>query len=227
MSTAAQIAANLLNSHHSTGPSTHEGKQTASANSLKHGLTSKRIVIPGEDPAAFDELRADMHADWKPATHQEAALVDQIAQQAWRLERARRIETASFHAFMPNLEASPKAAKGGRTEMLPTDPDEAAATAFHVNAKAFDNLRRYETTIERSYYRAITELRKLQTERRRQQQPEPASPPIGFVSQGQTTAPDQPAPNPIQPPMLKSDIPWKTTSSGNRPFSTPSTPASS
>ncbi|MEP6536307.1 MAG: hypothetical protein ABJF23_13355 [Bryobacteraceae bacterium] len=223
MSTPAQVTANLLNSRNSTGPITDEGKQNAAANSIKHGLTSKRIIIPAEDPTAFDELRANMHADWKPATHQETALVDQIAQQAWRLERARRIETASFEAFMPNLQASPKAGKGGRVEMLPTDPDEASAAAFHGNAKAFDNLRRYEAAIERSYYRAITELRKLQTERCRQPQPES----IGFVSQKPLTFTHQPAPNPIKPPMLKSDIPWKTTSSGNKPYLTPFTPASS
>ena len=108
MSRPAQIAANIINSRLSTGPATGPGKQTASSNSLKHGLTSKRIVIPGEDPAAFDELRAEMHADWKPATYQEATLVDQMTQQAWRLERARRVETASFQAFMPNLQATPK-----------------------------------------------------------------------------------------------------------------------
>ena len=134
MSSPAQIAANLSNSRLSTGPNTGAGKQTASSNSLKHGLTSKRVIIPGEDPAAFDQLHADMHADWKPATNQEATLVDQITQQAWRLERARRVETASYQAFMPNLQATPKAVQGGRIEMLPTDPDEATAAAFrHVS----------------------------------------------------------------------------------------------
>ena len=222
MSSAAQIAANLTNSRLSTGPNTETGKQTAAANSLKHGLTSKRVVIPGEDPAAFEQLRAEMHADWKPATNQEAVLVEQIAQHAWRLERARRVETASFQAFMPNLQATPKVVKGGRIEMLPTDPDEAMAAAFHANAKAFDNLRRYETAIERSYYKAIAELRKLQAERRQQQ-----SHPTGSVSQKQPEPVKQPAPYQNVAPMLKSDIQWKTTSSGNKPYTTPSTPASS
>lgn len=219
MSSAAQITANLANSRLSTGPITGAGKQTASSNSLKHGLTSKRVVIPGEDPAAFEQLHADMHADWKPATMQEATLVDQITQQAWRLERARRVETASYHSFMPNLQATPKAVNG-RIEMLLTDPDEAMAAAFHANAKAFDNLRRYETTIERSYYKAIAELRKLQAERRERQ-------PTGSVSQKQSVAINQPTPESPEAPMLKSVIQWKTTSSGNKPYTTPSTPASS
>ncbi len=224
MPSPAQSAANLINSRNSTGPTTESGKQTAAANSLKHGLTSKRIIIPGEDPAAFDQLRAEMHADWKPATYQEATLVDQISEQAWRLERARRVETASFNAFMPNLQATPKSVQGGRIQMLPTDPDEAMAAAFHANAKAFDNLRRYETAIERSYYKAIAELRKIQTERREQQRQAQS---IGSVSQKQPAAVSQPAPESPEAPMLKSDIQWKTTSSGNKPYTTPSTPASS
>lgn len=224
MSSAAQIAANLINSRLSTGPITGAGKQTASSNSLKHGLTSKRVVIPGEDPAAFDQLHADMHADWKPATNQEATLVDQITQQAWRLERARRVETAGYHTFMSTLQGTSTAAQRGRIKMRAIDYDELMAAAFHANAKAFDNLRRYETAIERSYYKAMAELRKLQAERRQQQQ---QSQPTGSVSQKQSVAINQPAPPSPEAAMLKSDIPWKTTSSGNKPYTTPSTPASS
>jgi hypothetical protein len=47
--------------------------------------------------------------------------------------------------------------------------------AFHANAKAFDNLRRYTTPIERAYHRAIAELTKLQKERKKSE--------IGSVSQ--------------------------------------------
>src|SRR5207237_7823750 len=91
------------------------------------------------------------------------------------LQRAPRLETASYHRFMPELNAS----SGSLEQAL------ALAEAFHNNAKAFDRLRRHETTIERSYYKAINELRKLQTERRLQQ---PPSPPIGSVLQKPVTA---------------------------------------
>jgi hypothetical protein len=57
------------------------------------------------------------------------------------------------------------------------DPDEALAGAFHNNHKDFDNLRRYEAAIERSYYKAIAELRKLQASRREVEKEN------GFVSQ--------------------------------------------
>src|SRR3954463_8209518 len=148
MSSAAQIAANQANSQFSTRPVTADGKRIASSNSIRHGLTAKQIVIPGEDPTEFEELRTSLHIEMKPVTAEEAALVEQIAQHTWRLQRARRLETASYHRFMPDLNATSKR----------VDPEQALATAFHDNAKAFDRLRRHETTIERSYYKAINEL---------------------------------------------------------------------
>jgi hypothetical protein len=182
MSSAAQITANQANSQFSTGPITADGKRIASSNSIRHGLTAKQIVIPGEDPAEFEELRSSLQAEMKPATAEEAALVEQIAQHTWRLQRARRLETASYHRFMPDLKPSPRHF-GGKTHMVTIDPEQALATAFHNNAQAFDRLRRHEATIERSYYKAINELRKLQTERRLQQPPQPPAPPIGSVLQ--------------------------------------------
>jgi hypothetical protein len=209
MSSAAQVTANIANSRLSTGPRTGEGKRIASSNSLKHGLTSKLVVIPGEDPEAFKELRASLHADWKPVSMQESMLVDKIAEQAWRLQRARRVETASFKQFILPLTTT-------------TDPDEAIATAFHENSKAFDNLRRYETTIERSYYKALTELRNLQTERRKLEQ----SKPIGSVSQKQPSVISAAsALNQSEAPMVKLDTPWTTRSSVNKPYTTLSTAA--
>jgi hypothetical protein len=136
-------------------------------------------------------------------------LVDKIAEQAWRLIRARRVETTSFEQFILPLSVI-------------TDPDEAITTAFHENSKAFDNLRRYETTIERSYYKAMTELRTLQTERRKLEQ----SKPIGSVLQKQASVKSVTSVlNQSEAPMVKLETPWTTTSSGNKPYTTLSTPA--
>jgi len=53
MSEARNIA-NINNAQHSTGPRTEEGKAASSLNSLKHGLTAKTVLLPGEDPALFE-----------------------------------------------------------------------------------------------------------------------------------------------------------------------------
>src|ERR1700681_2307173 len=59
MSTASQIA-NAANAQLSTGPRTDEGKRHSSQNARTHGLTAQQPVIPDEDRAAFDQLRAQL-----------------------------------------------------------------------------------------------------------------------------------------------------------------------
>ena len=67
MSSTAQVLANRDNSRRSTGPVTIAGKAASSQNALRHGLTSKNIVIPGEDPAEYEAHRAALIRDIKPA----------------------------------------------------------------------------------------------------------------------------------------------------------------
>jgi hypothetical protein len=78
------------------GPRSAEGKITSSGNSLKHGLASGRVVIPGEDPADFEVLLQDLVAEHAPATATEELLVQQMAQSWWLLQRAIRIQNQAF-----------------------------------------------------------------------------------------------------------------------------------
>jgi hypothetical protein len=50
MTATARATANVANASLSTGPRTEEGKARSSRNAVKHGLTSKHLVIaPGEE----------------------------------------------------------------------------------------------------------------------------------------------------------------------------------
>jgi hypothetical protein len=127
----------------STGPRTEAGKAVSSMNSLKHGLTSRRVVLPGEHQADFDRLHNQLFSDHAPVGGLETELVAEIAACLWRLQRARRyestlLETSSFELFV-----SPTQAKG------------------------FETLLRYMGAIERQLNRAIVRLRESQTERRK------------------------------------------------------------
>jgi hypothetical protein len=51
MATAAQMAANRLNSLKSLGPRSEEGKAVSRFNALKSGVHAKSQVIPGEESA--------------------------------------------------------------------------------------------------------------------------------------------------------------------------------
>lgn len=164
--TTARRAANQRNSRQSIGPVTPAGKAMMRNNALRHGPTSKHVGptskhvdIDGEDPTEYEALRRDLLNDWNPATAHESQLVTDIAESYWRLLRDRRVEIQLFEMHMQDG----------------PDPDAALAACFHANAREFDKLRRYTTTIERSYYRALAGLRNLQKERKKSA--------VGFVSQ--------------------------------------------
>ncbi len=79
-----------------TGPTTPEGKATSSGNSLKHGLASGRVIVPGEDPAEFEALLSDLIKEHAPANETESLLVQQMAQSWWLMQRAIRIQNQAF-----------------------------------------------------------------------------------------------------------------------------------
>jgi hypothetical protein len=149
MTAAARATINRENAQSSTGPRTEEGKRASSRNSIRHGLTSTQIVMPGEDAAAYEEMRQGMQDSYCPANEPERALVDQIAANYWRLQRAQRVETA----FLAKL------AEGSE------DPSLAIAAAFLERPKDLDRIQRYVTAASNAFYKAMKELEKMQRER--------------------------------------------------------------
>ena len=67
MSSQQQIEANRLNAQKSTGPSTPEGRAAVRLNGLKYGLYAETLILPGEDPAAFEALLDRLDAEHQPA----------------------------------------------------------------------------------------------------------------------------------------------------------------
>jgi hypothetical protein len=82
------INRNIENASHSTGPRTDEGKSIASQNSLKHGLASGTLLIPGEDPAAYEALVADFICQHEPQTPGEEIAITDMAHAWWLKTRA-------------------------------------------------------------------------------------------------------------------------------------------
>ncbi len=87
---------NRANAQYSTGPRTQSGKLASSRNSLKHGLASGELIIPGEDRAAFDALLNHLLEEHRPANATEELLVNEIAQAYWLAQRAIRLQNACF-----------------------------------------------------------------------------------------------------------------------------------
>lgn len=74
------------------GPQTPEGKLVASRNSLKTGVYSKLIVLPGEDEEQFRDLEAQFNHDFAPQDIAEGAMVHELAILTWKKIRLEQLE---------------------------------------------------------------------------------------------------------------------------------------
>ncbi len=162
MASPAQIAANRANAQKSTGPRTLEGKQRASLSALKHGLTAQTVVLPHEEPFAFGQVKEQLYDQYEPATPQECMLVDQLTASWWRTIRVRQIETDMLDLQIRTLNGKhPEKEKSTQTDR------QALAVRFVTESeKDFRNFMRYDSNIERAFYRALNTLEKLQAARK-------------------------------------------------------------
>ena len=159
--TRAEI--NRANAQHSTGPKTVEGKENSKHNSFKHGLYSKQLVLPSEDPAELDELRATLRAEHLPANETEEILVNEIAEHFWRLRRMRKFE-----------------ARGLQPENFDS----------WLEGGLLNLVARTMASAERGMYKAISTLRQIRKDNAAaKQSPHPEN--DGFVPSNSAAAPEE------------------------------------
>ena len=160
MTSDKQARANQQNALKSTGPKTPEGKAAVRHNARKHGLLSQEMLLPGEDETAFKELGESLREELQPVGELENLLVERIIAAHWRLRRISRAETGIFV----------REPYGGVARGAQSKPDNAALGLAFIRdangANAFSKLSRYETAIERSLYKALHELQRIQAARR-------------------------------------------------------------
>ena len=164
MTSKKQAEANRRNALKSTGPKTQEGKDAVRLNAVRHGLLSQDVLLPGEDEAALKELGERLRAEVQPVGELESMLVDRIIAAHWRLRRLGRVEADIF--IWEHYEELAKRALRPRTEQ--DDQIAALGRAFIRDAgmaDAFSKLSRYEIAIERSLFKALHELQRLQAAR--------------------------------------------------------------
>ncbi len=87
---------NRANAAHSSDPKTSAGKARSSQNSFKHGLYSEQLIVGDENPLEFDALRASLRREHQPANTTEEILVDELAQNFWRMRRFRGYEATAW-----------------------------------------------------------------------------------------------------------------------------------
>ncbi len=149
------------------GPKTEQGKAVSRLNALKHGLLSKAVLLESEDAKTLAELTSDMRAEFDPHGPLEEILVDRIASCYWRLRRAVWVEKNAMDWYEEDEEML----------VVYPEPDEQVARKRIKNTLGNDSIEkvlRYETAIERSMFRALHELERLQAKRNGKDTPIPA-----------------------------------------------------
>jgi hypothetical protein len=134
--------ANQQNALKSTGPRSTVGKAAVSRNSIKHGILSRHLIIRDEDPKDLQTLKNELIDTLSPEGRLEHILVDKILSSLWRLHRLIKAESVALEEkdWM------------GKPEKL--------HQAY--NSKAMASISRYEATLERSLYRSLHELQRIQ-----------------------------------------------------------------
>ena len=139
MTSAAQIAANIANAQHSTGPTTVEGKARSAENARKFGFYSKQaVLLTDEDHFHFDCICETFEFDLQPQTTVENTLVELIILAAWNIQRSNRVE-----------------AKLARSEGV--DP-------LLSTSKTIDRIHTFRHRTERSFLKLINEFRRLKSQ---------------------------------------------------------------
>ena len=169
MTSKKQIAANRRNAGKSTGPRTPEGKAKVSMNAVKHGLTAESVLIPGEDPEELGEFREGLLVGLAPLGDVELFFADLFVRECWRLRRLAFMEAEIVAEGLRRwrefgaLEAGEEEVRGAA---LPELSGTAVAAKLLRETDVFPKLGRYGTQIERSVYRALHQLERLQADRR-------------------------------------------------------------
>jgi hypothetical protein len=125
--TPRQAEARRANGALSTGPTTAEGRDVSSRNSLKFGVFALNPLLPGESESEFAAFRAGWTEALQPADHAERALADRVADSAWRLRRFPAVEAAMYSAEFLSEQAAltRRQSRALLQHRLEASPDEA------------------------------------------------------------------------------------------------------
>ena len=145
--------------NHSTGPKTPEGKRRCRLNAYRHGLTGQLCVFTPEEQQAYDKHCKVILEALAPIGDFERDIAQSVADDRWRLKRARAIEASTFALGLHKHSTDDT----GHTEV---DDAFAQARTWREDAHNLNLLTIYEQRIQRSADRNMAQLKALQTERK-------------------------------------------------------------
>jgi hypothetical protein len=160
MATEQQIAANRLNAQLSTGPS-EAGKKISRMNAWRHGLTGQFDIRTPEEQEAHDTFCDSIVSSLAPAEGIERQFAQSVAEDHWRLNRARCMEN-NFFALARSFQAADDIDIAETPEVRLALAD---ARAFVDTPTRFQLLTTYERRIHGNMSKSLKQLTDLKTAR--------------------------------------------------------------
>jgi hypothetical protein len=173
-----KVESNRKNALRSTGPKTSAGKAVVAKNAVKHGAYSEALTMLLESPESFATLHAGLVETYHPSGPMETGLVDRMASLWWRMERAKVAANQSLWLAAKGRTLDPFPVFQDLSPMVDSeamvlDADE-CRLAGAWNHETQERLLRHELTLEKSFFRSLHEMERLQGRR----QGEPVPPPM-------------------------------------------------
>jgi hypothetical protein len=150
-----------------TGTRTEAGKQRSRLNAYKHGLTGQIHLFSPEEHEAFEKHCQSIVEALVPVGILEQELAQSIAEDKWRLNRARAIEHGIFALGQMADESQPGSLQNDPREIDQPQMDQTLSQAktWIEDGKHIQLLSLYQQRIQRSVERNMAELRTLRAER--------------------------------------------------------------
>jgi len=165
MASPAQITANIANAQKSSGPKTEKGKHRTRLNAYRHGLTGQICLLTAEEHQAFDQHCTGIREALAPVGVLETELAQSIAEDHWRLKRARAIETGIFAAGVLGQLGHPYGGIREDAAQVPIDEALSKAHTWIAKSQNFQLLALYEQRIHRAIEKNMAQFHTLRAER--------------------------------------------------------------
>jgi hypothetical protein len=148
-------------------PSSETGTQRTRLNAYKHGLTGQIHLFTPEEHEAFEKHCQSIVEALAPVGNLEQQLAQAIAENHWRLNRARALESGIF-ALGQMADESDPSLRNDQREIDQPGISQALSQAktWLADGKDIQLLSLYQQRIQRSIERNMAEIRTLRTERK-------------------------------------------------------------
>jgi len=130
-------------------------------------VVKRRSPLSLQDQTLYLSLVDELTNEKKPSSQRETTLVEEIARNYVRLQRARRLETETLDKHIAEVQ--------GRFSK-PLEGGKALAIVFMEHGAQLESMQRKEAKIEDAWYGAMAELDREQTARRSRGPEPPADP---------------------------------------------------